>query len=182
MGGEAINVIGLQQGMLSWWVENPRVLEFVTRFEEAQRKTTRAGLAISDKWLVDVTSRSLLVEKILPGKRPKFEGLPRLERTREKWKSHFQDAQEALERVICHSNPSADSFGSENAAADIHGIAKNGDALRPATNRGRVQVTPPGAIPADNFIESFSGLMDNMTSAATNDKAVLEHLVTTTTT
>ena len=54
--------------------------------------------------------------------------------------------------------------------------------MRPATNIGRVQVPPPGAIYADDFIKSFSGLMDNTESTATNDKAVLEQLVTTTTT
>ena len=47
---------------------------------------------------------------------------------------------------------------------------------------GRVQVPPPGAIPVDDLIESFRGLLDNMASAATNDKAVIEHLVTTKTT
>ena len=47
----------------------------------------------------------------------------------------------------------------------------------PATSRSRAQVPPPGAIPADEFIDSLSGLMDNMVSAATNDKAVLEQLV-----
>ena len=46
--GEAIDVLGLQQGMLSWWVEEPRVLEFITRCEEAQRKARRSGLAIPD--------------------------------------------------------------------------------------------------------------------------------------
>ena len=40
---------------------------------------------------------------------------------------------------------------------------------------------PPGAIPADEFIYSFSRLMDNMASAATNNKAVIEQLVTNTT-
>ena len=48
MCGEDINVIGLQQGMLSWWVEEPRVLEFITRCEEAQRKSRRSSLTISD--------------------------------------------------------------------------------------------------------------------------------------
>ena len=41
---------------------------------------------------------------------------------------------------------------------------------------------PPGAIPEDKFIDSFSGLMYNMASSATNDKAVLYQLVTNTTT
>ena len=93
---------------------------------------------------------------------------------------HFQDTQEALERIIRHSNPSADSFGLANAAAHIHGIAHNRDTVWPATARSRNQVLPPGAIPADEFINYFSGLMDNMASIATNGKAVLEQLVTTT--
>ena len=83
-----------------------------------------------------------------------------------------------LERVIRHSNPSADSFGSANAAAHIHGISQKVDAVRTATNRGRAQVPPPGVIPLDDF----NGLMDNMESAATNSMAVLEQLVATTTT
>ena len=181
-GREAIVVIGLQQGMLFWWVEDPRVPEFITRCEESQRKATQAGLDISDAWLVAVASCSLFAEKSFSDELPKFKGLPRIDQTWEKWIYHFQDKHEALECVIHHSNPSMDSFGSANAAVHIHGIAQNGDAVRPETNRGRVQVTPPGTIPADNFIESFRGLMDNMASAGTNDKAVLEQLVTTTTT
>ena len=66
--GEAIDVIGLQQGMLSWWVEDPRVPEFITRCEEAQRKATQAGLAISVAWIFNLASRSLLTEKSFPGK------------------------------------------------------------------------------------------------------------------
>ena len=45
-GGEVIDVIGLQQGMLSWWVKYPRVPEFITRCEDSQRKARRSGLAI----------------------------------------------------------------------------------------------------------------------------------------
>ena len=62
----------------------------------------------------------------------------------------------------------------------IHGIVHNGDTVQTATTRSRAQVPPPGDIPADEFIDSFSELMNNMASAATNDKAVLEQLVTTT--
>ena len=61
--GEAINVIGLHQGMLSWWVEDLQVPELITCCEEAQRKATRAGLAILDAWLVAVAFHSLLAEK-----------------------------------------------------------------------------------------------------------------------
>ena len=159
--------------MLSWWIEDPRAPEFITRCEEAQRRDRRAGLAISDAWLVSVAFQSLLAEKIPPDERPKFEGFPRLYRTWEKRKSHFQEAQEALEHVIWHSNPSTDSFGSANAAANIHGISHNRDTMQTAASRSCSQVPPPGAIPEDKFIDSFSGLMYNMASAATNDKAVL---------
>ena len=76
--------------MLSWWVEDQRVPESITFCKEAQRKSRQAGIAVSDAWLVAVVSHSLLAEKIFPDKQPKFEGLL----------SHFQCAQEALERVI----------------------------------------------------------------------------------
>ena len=96
----------------------------------------QSSLDILDVWLVAAAFRFLLVEKILPDERLNFKGLPRLKRNWENWESHFQDAQEALERVIRPSNPSADSFGSANTAAHIHGIAQSGDAVQIATNRG----------------------------------------------
>ena len=72
-----------------------------------------------------------------------------------------------------HSNPSVDSLGLANAAASIHGISHNGDTVQPAASQSHAQVSPPGAIPSDAFIDSFSGIMDIMVSAATNDKNVL---------
>ena len=80
------------------------------------------------------------------------------------------------------SNPSADSFGSANSAASIHSFSYNRDTVQPAAYQNHAQVPPPGAILADTFIKSFIGLMDNMASSATNDKAVLEQIVANTTT
>ena len=45
-GGEDINVISLQKMMLSWWVEDLQVPEFITHCEEVQRKATQAVLVI----------------------------------------------------------------------------------------------------------------------------------------
>ena len=75
-GVDVINVIGLQQERLSWWVEDTRVSEFIARCEEAQRKAMQAGLAILDAWIVAVVSRSFLSEKISPYKQLNFKGLP----------------------------------------------------------------------------------------------------------
>ena len=71
-GREAIDVIGVQQGVLYWLVQDPQVPELITRCEEAQQKATRSGIAISEKWLVAVAYHSLLAEKIFPDERPKF--------------------------------------------------------------------------------------------------------------
>ena len=68
-GGEDIDVIVIQEGVLSWWVEYPRVPDFINRCEDVQRKARRAGLAILDAWIVAVTSRYLLAEKSFPDKR-----------------------------------------------------------------------------------------------------------------
>ena len=81
-----------------------------------------------------------------------------------------------------HSNPSADSLGLANAAASIHGISHNGDTVQPAASQSHAQVPPPGAIPEDAFIDYFSRIMDNMASAATNEKVVLKQLVANTNT
>ena len=89
--------------------------------------------------------------------------------------------QEALKRTIRHSNPSVDSFGSANATTNIHGILHNGDTMQQVASRSRSQVPPTGTIPADKFVDSFSGIMDNMESNATNDKGVPEKLVSKTT-
>ena len=80
-----------------------------------------------------------------------------------------------------HSNPSADSFGSSNSAASVHGISCNRDTVQPVASQIHAQVPPPGAILAYEFINSFSGLMDNMASAVTKKKAVLEQLFANTT-
>ena len=88
-GGEAIVVIVLHQGVLSWWVEDPQVPEFITRCEEAGIKAMRAGLDILYVWIVVVASLSLLIEKSFPDEQPKFKGLPLLNRTWEKWKTHL---------------------------------------------------------------------------------------------
>ena len=62
-GGESINMISLHQDILSWWVEDPQVLEFITGYEESKRKATRDGFSILDVWIFDVASHSLLAEK-----------------------------------------------------------------------------------------------------------------------
>ena len=74
-----------------------------------------------------------------------------------------------------------DYFGLANAATNIHGILHNRDTVRTVTYGSRYQVPPLGVIPANEFIDYFSGLMDNMSSAATNNKAVIEQLFTNTT-
>ena len=54
--------------------------------------------------------------------------------------------------------------------------------MQTAEYRSHAQVKPPGAIPEDVFIDYFSGIMDNMAFAATNDKTVLEQIVSNATT
>ena len=49
--------------------------------------------------------------------------------------------------------------------------------MQPEASQIHAQVPPPGAIPTDAFIDYFSGLMTNMASAATYDKAVLKQIV-----
>ena len=54
--------------------------------------------------------------------------------------------------------------------------------MHPAASRSRAQVPPPGAILAEKIIDSYSRLMDNTASTATNDRVVLEQIVVNITT
>ena len=52
--------------MLVWRANDPRVPEYVNRLEDAQKKSVRANLPISDMWLAAIATGSLLAGGGLP--------------------------------------------------------------------------------------------------------------------
>ena len=55
-GLEATDIVSLLSAMLGWWDNNPRIPEYVNRLEDAQKKSVRANLPISDMWLAAIAT------------------------------------------------------------------------------------------------------------------------------
>ena len=53
-----------------WWVEDPRVSEFINRFDDAKKKSTRASLPITDDWLAAMATSALLSANSFLNDRP----------------------------------------------------------------------------------------------------------------
>ena len=52
----ATDIVSLLSATLDWWAEDPRVPEYINKLEDAQRKSVRASLPISDKWLAAIST------------------------------------------------------------------------------------------------------------------------------
>ena len=102
-----------------------RVPEYINKLEEAQRKSVRASLPISDKWLAAIATGSLLAAGSFPKQRPDWDSLPQANKTWTLWKTTFRDYQLTLKREQRATGHRGDVFGSASAATAIHGITHN---------------------------------------------------------
>ena len=62
--------------MLGWWANDPRILEYVNRLEDAQKKSVRAKLPIDNMWIAVIAAGSLLAAGSFPKQRPEWDRLP----------------------------------------------------------------------------------------------------------
>ena len=69
-GLEATDIVSLLSATLGWWAEDPCVPEYINKLKDAQRKSVRASLPISDKWLAAIATGSLLEASSFPKQRP----------------------------------------------------------------------------------------------------------------
>jgi hypothetical protein len=65
-GLEATDIVSLFLNMQVWWEEDPCIPEYINRLEDAQKKAHRAGLPITNEWLVATASKSLLIAASFP--------------------------------------------------------------------------------------------------------------------
>ena len=80
-GLKATDIVSLLSATLGWWAEDPRVPQYINKLEEAQRKSVRASLPISNKWLAAIATGSLLAADSFPKQRPDWDSLPRANKT-----------------------------------------------------------------------------------------------------
>ena len=130
-----------------------------------------------DAWLVVVASHSLIASKSFLDERPKWNGSPSVKNTWSEWKKVFMAAQIDLKRVARVSvGDSSNNLGSANTTTAIHGIPNSAcqhSTGHPAGAKGTT--TSPQL---SDFMEILDNSMDNLASTVTNNKMVMDTLVT----
>ena len=81
-----------------WWAEDPCVPEFINIFNDAQKKSTRASLPITDYWLSAMSTSALLSAKSFPNDRPSWDGIVPSAHTWMAWKLKFVPLHSTMER------------------------------------------------------------------------------------
>eukprot|EP00804_Cyclotella_cryptica_P009042 CCRYP_003143-RA/>CCRYP_003143-RA protein AED:0.97 eAED:1.00 QI:0/-1/0/1/-1/1/1/0/306 len=153
--------------MLGWWSEDPCFPEYINRLEDAQKKAAQANLPITNDWLAAIATMSLLAAGSFPKLRLDWDGLASADKTWPAWKTWALKAQKTLECEQRASGTRGDVFGSASSAIAAHSTSTA--AFHPTT-----------ASPSNNQLPTLSKLeshLDNMALAVTNEKAVLDSLV-----
>jgi hypothetical protein len=165
-GLEATDIVSLFIDMQSWWEEDPRVPEYINRLEDAQKKASRAALPITNEWLAATATKSLLAAGSFPIQRPVWDAKLPTTKTWPAWKQWARESQLTVEREQRASGARGDTFGSASAAIEYH---------RPASSSSFAGAAGRATLPS--FEEQFTNGMDALALAATNEKAVLDNLV-----
>jgi len=165
-GLEATDIVALFVDMQTWWEEDPRVPEYINKLEDAQKKAARAALPITNEWLAATATKSLLAAGSFPIQRPVWDAKLPATKTWPAWKQWAREAQLTVEREQRASGARGDTFGSASAAIIYH---------RPTTSASFAGVAGHTSLPS--FEEQFANGMDALALAATNEKAVLDNLV-----
>ena len=73
-------------GLHKLWEANPRVAQFIVNTEEAQKKSVRAQLPITDNMLANFATYMLLKINSFPRNRPTWDGKPVGDQRWDAWK------------------------------------------------------------------------------------------------
>ena len=83
------DVIAMFTTMHMWWAEDQRVLKYINRFDDAQKKATSASLPITDEWIAAMATSALLSANSFPNDCPSWDGLVPYAQTWTYWKLKF---------------------------------------------------------------------------------------------
>ena len=168
-GLHALDFVNLTVQMSQFYEGSPTIPEYIQLLEDAQRKAARAGLPVTDQFLVTHASTALLAADTYPRTTEIWEESPQATRTWPAWKAAYLEAHQLRSNRL-RATGGADNLGRANQA--IFDSGASGIHLR--NNAPGAQANQ-----AANFLGSIDHALDSLASAATNDKAVLEQLVTT---
>jgi hypothetical protein len=136
--------------MSQYYEDMPDIPEYIFLLEDAQHKAARARLPVTNQTLTILASPALLAAVTFPPTTEFWEELDPADKTWAAWKTAYLAAHK--KRANClHATGGADYLGQANSA---HTTTLN-----------------PGLL---NFIHNA---LDNLTSAASNKKAILEQLI-----
>jgi hypothetical protein len=171
-GLHALDMVSLSIQMNQYYEGTPIIPEYIQLLEDAQRKAARASLPVTDQSLVMLASTALLAADTFPRTTEHWEELPQADKTWPAWKAAYLQAHQKRANRL-RATGGADNLGRANQAT--FGI------FDPGASGIHLRNNAPGAQAnqAANFLGSIDNALDNLASAAANNKAVLEQLVTT---
>ena len=179
-GLEATDIVSLLSATLGLWADNPRFPEYINHLKDTQKKSVRSKLPIDNKWLAAIVTSSLLAAGIFPKQRPKWESLPRANKTWAVWKTTFRSHQLTLECEQQATGEQGDIFGSTAAAISIHGIttatATPGALITPNALAFHAASGTSTTHVGDFALQYLDGHLDRMSDAATNSGLTLSQL------
>jgi hypothetical protein len=136
--------------MSQYYKGTPDIPKYIFLLEDTQCKAGRARLPITDQTLTVLASTTLLAADTFPRTTELWEGLDPANKTWAAWKTAYLAAHKKRANRL-HATGGADYLGQANSA---HATTLN-----------------PG------LLNSINNALDNLASAATNEKAILEQLI-----
>jgi hypothetical protein len=129
----------------------PDIPKYIFLLEDAQRKAARAHLPVTDKTLTVLASTALLAADTFPCTTELWEELEPADKTWAAWKTAYLAAHNKKRANCLHATGEADYLSRANSA---HATTLN-----------------PG------LLDSIDNALNNLASAASNKKAILEQLI-----
>ena len=122
IGGLGVtDVVTLTGELPSYWSSDPCIPQFIMTMGEAQKKSQRARLPITDNWLAAFAMYSILLTKSFPNDHQEWDGKPKADQMWRDWKEKFNPLHKNLKRET-HLARGEDSFGAAAAAQLVHSI------------------------------------------------------------
>ena len=151
------------------WEADARVAQFIINMEEAQNKSVRAQLPITDNTLAAFATYMLLKSNSFPCNRPVWDGKPVGDHRWDAWKEFFKTLQLALKRKTVAAGDAPDMFRTAAAAQRLHSIMPG---LPTANGHGG---------DTQGLLELLDGQFDALAAASSTSNAALDQLAAATT-
>jgi hypothetical protein len=147
----ALDMVSLTIQMSKYYESTPDIPKYIFLLKDAQRKAARACLPITNQTLTVLASTALLAANTFPRTTELWEELDPVNKTWAAWKTAYLAAHKRRANRL-HATGWAEYLGHANSA---HSTTLN-----------------PG------LLDSIDYALDNLASAASNEKAILEQLIT----